>query len=768
MPAQKWFAFALLGSLFLVPKTVPAEHALTRYGRPVPIPFTVPAAGGEAILEVTASTDADWGVEGRESAVVEVAVDGQPRADLVLFIGPDRPHSYRTLLGHLDAGKHEAVLRFSNEKSPPQTQRVTIADAILQVIAPTNPRYAVYANAPYLHGWSEGNHTDAPMLLYAESWKEGADTHIQYTIIFSNEDSRADERGLAGLFAEWGHTSDIEFIYGVRLDGQGRPIEATFQDRFHRTARFAGSRVFGDHPEMWVVTRNGLFTDNRPFLKKADTSLAAFLPPDDAMPHPPDRAREAFMAAHPWTYEVAVKEMERERMASGAPKVERPTNPDTLRIGTPRDYAYVEVEATSRSRNASLVFGIALRDNRYYRSDHGDPKIPGVNQARFAQTTIELPPGTKPEDIAELTAVCRTGSVSLLQVRRVFLLGPQFEPRDVATSWTGELLLSPAHPSATLQVKEGKWVPKEGTAALVPPPPPKSTSFDEESSATEPAAPSVLSAERTLDNIEVDVDGKLFTTYRFDPKQKYPYLWPVRGPRSDRSLTTESSEPWPHHHSLFFGCDRVNGWNFWQEGNERGQIVSRGPTLVERGPTRIVIADICDWRPPAPTSPVLTEHRTITIQAPSPSLRFIDFATTLTANEDVKIEKTNHSFFAVRMEPHLGAARTGTMINAEGLKGEKATFGKKSAWMDCFGDNGWGTEGLALFDHPSNRWFPSPWFTRDYGFISPTPMNWLDGGGFRLAKGESLTLHYRVVAHSGDCWAANLAKLFAQWENERF
>lgn len=276
-----------------------------------------------------------------------------------------------------------------------------------------------------------------------------------------------------------------------------------------------------------------------------------------------------------------------------------------------------------------------------------------------------------------------------------------------------------------------------------------------------------LAAEQTSATIEISVGGKPFTVYRFAAEQKYPYFWPVRGPRSGRSLTTESSEPWPHHHSLFFGCDRVNGFNFWQDANERGQIVSRGPRLVESGPARVVIEDVCDWRAPG-QPPVFEENRRIAIQAPSPSLRFMDFDLRLVPVVDVKILKTNHSLFAVRMEPHLGAARTGTMINAEGLKGEKATFGKKSPWMDCFGDNGWGTEGIAIFDHPANRWFPTEWFTRDYGFISPTPMNWLGDDGFALKKGEPLNLHYRVVVHAGDSQDAELAKLFAKWEKEEF
>ncbi|MEN6337323.1 MAG: DUF6807 family protein, partial [Phycisphaerales bacterium] len=67
--------------------------------------------------------------------------------------------------------------------------------------------------------------------------------------------------------------------------------------------------------------------------------------------------------------------------------------------------------------------------------------------------------------------------------------------------------------------------------------------------------------------VVVTVNNQLFTCYKFDHSQKYPYFWPVNGPASGQSITTETSEPYPHHHSLFFGCDRVNGGNYWQEGN---------------------------------------------------------------------------------------------------------------------------------------------------------------------------------------------------------
>ena len=49
------------------------------------------------------------------------------------------------------------------------------------------------------------------------------------------------------------------------------------------------------------------------------------------------------------------------------------------------------------------------------------------------------------------------------------------------------------------------------------------------------------------------------------------------------------------------------------------------------------------------------------------------------------IHKTNHSLFSARMAADLSVTNGGTMINAEGAKGEKDTFGKESPWMDYYG-----------------------------------------------------------------------------------
>lgn len=275
------------------------------------------------------------------------------------------------------------------------------------------------------------------------------------------------------------------------------------------------------------------------------------------------------------------------------------------------------------------------------------------------------------------------------------------------------------------------------------------------------AQSNLLSAEQQDARIIVRIDDVTFTSYRYGDGQKYPYFYPLNGPASGISVTTESSLPYPHHRSLWFACDKVNGGNYWQEGNERGQIISRGPEILENSPTKIHIKDICDWKQPD-ESPVIIDERDIIITAPSDNLRIIDFTITLNALTDIAILNTNHSLFSARMNSDLSVKSGGVLNNAEGKSGEKETAGVESSWCDYYGERFGIIEGLAIFDSPQNVWYPSKWFTRDYGFFSPTNMNWKEGD-FTIKKSESIIFEYRVIVHTGTTEQAGIKKLYSQW-----
>ena len=265
--------------------------------------------------------------------------------------------------------------------------------------------------------------------------------------------------------------------------------------------------------------------------------------------------------------------------------------------------------------------------------------------------------------------------------------------------------------------------------------------------------------------INVTINGKYFTSYIFSDDEKYPFFYPVNGPVSGGSVTSMRNAEYPHHSSLFFGCDLVNGGNFWQEGLDRGRIISVNAGILKEGGDTVIITDECIWSRPGAISPV-KDTRKIIITSTSPTISQIDVEILMETLMDVLIKKTNHSLFSVRMAADLSVTNGGTMVNAEGVKGEKDTFGKNSAWMDYYGKRGDAYEGLAIMQHPSNPWYPSPWFTRDYGFMSPTPMYWPQNGEDTfMKKGTQLLLRYRVLVHSGTTSEAKIAEAFGKYKS---
>jgi len=275
-----------------------------------------------------------------------------------------------------------------------------------------------------------------------------------------------------------------------------------------------------------------------------------------------------------------------------------------------------------------------------------------------------------------------------------------------------------------------------------------------------------ISAVKVGSRVDVTIDNLFFTSYHFSEDEKYPYFFPVNGP-SGESVTSMRNGTYPHHSSLFFGCDFLNGGNYWQEGLDRGQIVSLREDILENDGPRVVIENECIWKRPGAVSPI-RDIRKITISAPSEGMYQIDFEISMQMLTDVSIQRTNHSLFSGRMDPSLSVNSGGTMINAEGEQGEKETFGKASAWMDCYGKRGDKIEGMAILQHPSNKWYPSPWFTRDYGFFSPTPMYWpANGESTFLKKDEVITLKYRVLVHSGSSETAKIAEAFKKYQEEK-
>lgn len=299
-----------------------------------------------------------------------------------------------------------------------------------------------------------------------------------------------------------------------------------------------------------------------------------------------------------------------------------------------------------------------------------------------------------------------------------------------------------------------------------------------------------VSLDRKGHTIDVRIGGQPFTAFHFGPEVPKPFLHPLRandGTVVTRSYPMERVEgeqtDHPHHRGVWFSHGEVNGIDFWANEKEqrgrgiKGTIELDAISAVESGSPRGRIEALFAWNDPNGVR-MLTERRSMQFSR-SGLDNVVDFDIELTAMVDsVHFGDTKEGTFAVRIateleEPHLGAkgiARTGRIVNAEGLASETRAWGKRSAWVDYSGSIAGKPMGIAIFDHPSNPRHPTYWHVRGYGLFAANVFGEHDfhadetrDGSITLARGETLRFRYRVLVHPGGTRDADLVRKHADW-----
>ena len=375
------------------------------------IPFRV-SQPAEVVAEIEMSSPgADWSGPGQEAALATLAVDGKPRQQVMLFAGAGA-HTYRVFLGALAPGEHSLGLERDSRYSAPGAG-LEVARASFQEVPATD---AVVANAPVLFARANtvGKFSDVPLLLYCERLREDGRDLLQYTMIFSNEDGGTSTRA---LMARWGRTTDIEYVYRVWLDPGGAPARATIQTKDHKEVDYRGPRD-GAHPLLIPITDNNMVAPGgsspiRYQLAPVVVDLAA-------------ASREEVMDRHPILYRVMAQELAREGKL-------RPFGvQDGEKISDPRNYLYIEARIANRdSRSAFLV---RLKGERRWRVSHLGKIELAIERDGWVRSTVELPPGTTPAQVAEFGFECFTkektpaGACRIEEIGKLFFLDREYRP----------------------------------------------------------------------------------------------------------------------------------------------------------------------------------------------------------------------------------------------------------------------------------------------------------------------------------------------------
>jgi hypothetical protein len=248
----------------------------------------------------------------------------------------------------------------------------------------------------------------------------------------------------------------------------------------------------------------------------------------------------------------------------------------------------------------------------------------------------------------------------------------------------------------------------------------------------------------------IRIGGQEYARYQFGAPRWKPYLFPLRAANGLSLLANEPTDH-RHHHGFWVGHGRVDDVDCWLERHNSGRILHKKFDSVSPGAEAGGFTETCEWVAPN-GSVVLLDTRAFTFYEAPPEARMFDFELVLRAPgpQPVTLWPTNEAGLPhIRMAEGLTVRTGGTITNAEGRKNERETYRQRSPWIDCSGKLGRLACGLAIFDHPGNPDYPTPWFTRDYGPISPN-YGFFQEDPIAIAPRKPLRLRYRVYTHSGD------------------
>lgn len=308
----------------------------------------------------------------------------------------------------------------------------------------------------------------------------------------------------------------------------------------------------------------------------------------------------------------------------------------------------------------------------------------------------------------------------------------------------------------------------------------------------EPAsAPSVqLEKHEAGQRVDVLVDGKLFTSYRWPDNVYKPILYPIRsagGATVTRGFPLEprEGERNDHRHQVgnWLNYGNVNGYDFWGNGHDGkkepngGEIKHLSIEKLAGGEGEASMVTTARWLDPSGKA-LMDEKTEFHFIAKGP-VRIIDRITTLTAKDaPVVFKDTKEGMFGIRVARQLelpsnedliltdaqgnpttvkkmsNEGVTGNYRSSEGVTGE-GVWSTRAKWMDLYGNIGDEKISLVVFDHPSNVNFPTFWHARGYGLFAANPLGAKDFTkgkeefNYTLPAGQSVTFRYRILVNSG-------------------
>jgi hypothetical protein len=307
-------------------------------------------------------------------------------------------------------------------------------------------------------------------------------------------------------------------------------------------------------------------------------------------------------------------------------------------------------------------------------------------------------------------------------------------------------------------------------------------------------------ADESHRRVDINVDGKPFTSYVWPTSLKKPVLYPLV---DDEGITVTRGYPLeprpdervdhPHHAGLWFNYGNVNGFDFWnnsdaikpEDRSKMGTVVHTKIVSTKSGVDHGELVVDSTWIT-GENKPLL-QQTTRYIFLRRAHARIIDQFVTIKALDRAVFKDDKEGLLGMRVARWLESPEekggtfmdangnptqvaaapaganpaTGVYLTSEGVKGP-AAWATRGRWCALTGNTGNHTVTIAIFDHPKNPGYPTYWHARGYGLFAANPLGRSifdpkqSSFNYALEKGQSATFRYRVILFSSNATSAEL------------
>jgi len=257
------------------------------------------------------------------------------------------------------------------------------------------------------------------------------------------------------------------------------------------------------------------------------------------------------------------------------------------------------------------------------------------------------------------------------------------------------------------------------------------------------------------------VDGAERLRWHFGARHAGPFFPPrVAGPGSD-PLTRMGHPGDPshdHHRSVWFAHEKASGVNFWSLGAP-GRVRQLQWLAYRGGDDEAVMATRLGWFDGHDPKELLVQDLVAAVRGDEAGTT-VELQSAFTpTSETLEFGQSNFGVIGVRVAESISVVfGGGTITGADGKTGERDLFGRANPWVDDSGPMPGGrTEGITLFDHPSNPAHPAKWQIREDGWMGPSLCR---DAPVTISRASPLVVRYLLHGHSAAYDAARSEEIF--------